>query len=207
MVDQQETVRQYSGDLSGEWPVIIQGRSYRIRSRHTYSGEPIQKATRYVGDHLAALGLIVEYHDWDPDTAPNVIGQATGATNPGHIFMVTAHLDDMSNDTVAPGADDNASGSVGVLVTADILSQFSWNCTLRFALWTGEEQGLLGSDKYALRAKNNVENIVGVFNLDMIAWNTQGSTPDIDLHANSSMPRTVDLAKQVASVVDAYDLR
>ena len=120
--------------------------------------------------------------------------------------MVTAHLDDMPTGSPAPGADDNASGAVAVLVAADVLSQFSWNCTLRFALWTGEEQGLLGSERYAHRAQSNGENIAGVLNLDMIAWNTAGSTPDIDLHAKSSMPATVDLANQMASVIATYGI-
>jgi Zn-dependent M28 family amino/carboxypeptidase len=202
----QDTLYQYTGDLSGEWPVTLRGNTVTITSRNTNSGAPIQNATNFVGDHLAGRGLTVEYHRWGPSAAPNVIGQKTGATAPGDIFLITAHLDDMPSGSTAPGADDNASGSVGVLVAADILSQFQWNCTLRFALWTGEEQGLLGSDKYAQRAKNNGENIKGVLNLDMIAWNTAGSAPDVDLNANKDLPATVDLANQMASVIDAYDL-
>ena len=50
------------------------------------------------------------------------------------------------------------------------------------------------------------ENIAGVLNLDMIAWNTAGSTPDIDLHAKSTLPATVDLANQFKSVITAYGL-
>lgn len=202
----QDTLYQYTGNLSGEWPVSVRGSWYTIATRNTNSGTPIQKATYYVGDHLRDLGLTVEEHRWGPSTAPNVIGQKNGTSAPGNIFLVTAHLDDMPTGATAPGADDNASGSVGVLVAADILSQFDWNCTLRFALWTGEEQGLLGSDKYAQRAKSNGENIMGVLNLDMIAWNTPGSAPEIDLNADKDFPATVDLANQMASVIDAYDL-
>ncbi len=94
-----------------------------------------------------------------------------------------------------------------MLVAADILSQYRWGCTLRFAFWTGEEQGLLGSAAYAQRSFSQSENIAGVLNLDMIAWNTPGSTPDIDLHARSNVPATVDLANLFTSVVvTAYDL-
>lgn len=208
MVDQveQDAVRQYAGDLTGEWPVRVLTETVTITTRNTYSQQPIQYATKFVGEHLAALGLDVEYHQWGPATAPNVIGQKTGAARPGDIYMITAHLDDMPINATAPGADDNASGSTGVLVAADILAQFNWNCTLRFAFWTGEEQGLLGSDKYAQRAKGKAENIIGVLNLDMIGWNTPGSPRDIDLHAKGSMPATVELANQTASVVTAYGL-
>lgn len=201
----QNTLYQRMGDLTGENTVTIRGSAYTIKTRNTNSGTPIKQATYYVGDHLRGLGLTVEEHRWGPADAPNIIGQKTGVTAPGDIYMLTAHLDDMPTGSTAPGADDNASGSVGVLVAADILSQFEWNCTLRFALWTGEEQGLLGSDKYAQRAKSNGENIRGVLNLDMIGWNTSGSVPEIDLNANKLYPATIDLANQMASVIDAYD--
>ncbi len=202
------TVMQYDEELSGERPVLILGNPYTITTRYTYSGEPISKTTRFVGEHLAGLGLDVEYHHWSPiagDTAPNVIGEITGSINPDEIVLISAHLDSTSNDQLnnAPGADDNASGSTAVLVAADILSQYQWGCTLRFALWTGEEQGLLGSHAYALRASNNSENIKGVLNLDMVAWNTPASSPDIDLHSNSN---SLDLAYLFAKVVDVYGL-
>ena len=89
-------------------------------------------------------------------------------------------------EPIIPGADDNASGSVATLLAADILSQYQWGCTLRFAFWTGEEQGLLGSYAYAQQAYQSGENILGYLNLDMIAWNTIGS--DL-LHQSASHPR------------------
>jgi len=200
------TVYSYTGNLSGEWPVDIGGVPYTITTRNTYSGEPIEKATIYAGNHLADLGLSVEYHQWGSSTYPNVIGELPGMINPDDIFIIGGHIDDMPSSGPAPGADDNASGSVATLIAADILTQYQWGCTLRFALWTGEEQGLLGSQVYAQRAYNSGENIVGYLNLDMIAWNTPSSSPDIDLHADSSLPATLDLAQLFADVVAAYNL-
>lgn len=199
-------VYSYTGNLSGKWPVPIGGAPYTIITRHTYSGTPIQKATQYVGEHLAARGLTVEYHTWDASRPPNVIGELPGLIHPDDIYIICAHLDDMPASPPAPGADDNASGSVAVLIAADILTQYQWGCTLRFAFWTGEEQGLLGSRAYAARCYSRGENILGVINLDMIAWNTPASSPDIDLHAKSSLPATLTLAQLFADVVDAYDL-
>jgi hypothetical protein len=203
---QLETIRQYTGDLTGEWPAMIRGTPYTIATRNSKSGIPVRQATYYVGDHLTARGLAVEYQEWNFDRPPNVIGQLTGQTRPGDIYMITAHLDNMPDGLLAPGADDNASGSVAVLVAADTLSHYRWDCTLRFALWTGEEQGLLGSNAYAERAAARGEKILGVLNLDMIAWNTPGSPPDIDLHATALRPATVELANQFASVVGAYGM-
>ncbi len=84
-----------------------------------------------------------------------------------------------------------------MLIAADIATQYQWGCTLRFALWTGEEYGLLGASAYAQRAFNRGENIVGVLNLDMIGYNTIGSNPDIELHANSSIPSTLAVGAAV----------
>ncbi|MCL4265577.1 MAG: M20/M25/M40 family metallo-hydrolase [Anaerolineae bacterium] len=200
------TVYQYDGDLSGMWPVMIGGSSYTIATRHTYSGTPIQKATQYVGEHFTDLGLAVEYHQWSGSTYPNVIATIPGLSNPDEIYIVSAHLDDMPSGATAPGADDNASGVVAALIAADIFSQHQWDCTLRFGLWTGEEQGLNGSHAYAQRSFNNGENIAGVLNLDMIAWNTPGSARDIDIHATSTIPATLAQAQLFVDVIDAYDL-
>lgn len=200
------TVSFYDGGLSGEFPVDINGEPYTIASRYTYSGLPIQKATQYVGEHLDDLGLLVEYHQWSGPTYPNVIGEIEGETNPEEIYIISAHLDDMPSGSVAPGADDNASGVTAVLIAADILSQYRWDCTLRFALFTGEEQGLNGSAAYAQRSYYSGENIQGVLNLDMIGWNTPASSPDIDLHASSNIPNSVALAQLFADVVGAYNL-
>jgi Peptidase family M28 len=202
------TVMSYTGDLSGEWAVVIEGEPYTITTRNTYSGTPIDKATRYVGEHLASLGLDVEYHNWSAGgtSGRNVIGEFPGEIHPEDVFIIGAHLDDLPSSGVAPGADDNASGSAAVLVAADILSQYRWGCTLRFALWTGEEQGMLGSRAYATRAAATGEAIVGVLNMDMIAWNTPGSEAGIDLYANPYLLATVDLANLFANVTDVYDL-
>jgi hypothetical protein len=208
MIDQVTTpqIEDLTGGLSGEWPVTIGGSAYTIATRYTYSGTPIQKATQYAGERLAALGLDVQFHQWGGATYPNVIGELPGQVNPDEIYIIGGHLDDMPSGPLAPGADDNASGSVATLLAADILSQYSWGCTLRFALWTGEEQGLLGSEAYAQQAYNDDENIIGYLNLDMIAWNNGGSSPGIDLHANSSLPATLTLAQLFADVVAAYEL-
>jgi len=203
------TIVAYTAALSGEVPATVGGEPYTIFTRHTTSGLPLEKATQYAYEHLAALGLDVTYHAWDQSgySGRNVIGELAGETRPEEIFLISAHLDSTSEHALvsAPGADDNASGSVAVLVAADILTQYRWDCTLRFALWTGEEQGLLGSYVYAGQAYEQGENIAGVLNLDMIAWESDG-LPALDLHANQALPATLDLATLFVDVVQDYDL-
>jgi PKD repeat protein len=208
---QQSTVYTYDGQLSGEWPVIVGGAPYTISTRHTNSGTPIQNATQYVYEHMQALGLGVSYHNWTGGSYSNrnVIGVLTGTTRPGEIVLVTAHLDDMPSSGRAPGADDNASGSVGVLVAADILSQYRFERTVRFVFFTGEEQGLYGSQAYATLVYNAGENIVAVYNMDMIAWDSTGG-PTLRLHSrttgNPGYPGDLAIAGVFTNVVNAYGL-
>lgn len=209
MIDQvaSAAVQGYVAQLSGETPVTVGGAPYTIVTRHTNSGTAIQKATQFAGEHLAGLGLAVEYHNWSQSgyTNRNVIGQLTGATNPGDIYIIGAHLDDMPSGPTAPGADDNASGSAATLIAADILSRYRWGCTLRFAFWTGEEQGLLGSDVYARRAKTNGETIKGYLNLDMLGYN--GTSPrNVDLYYKVIPAGSEQIADTFVGVVGAYGL-
>lgn len=201
------TVWDYDGNLSGINTVIVGGAPYTIQTRNSNSGTPIQKATQYVYEHFQALGLDVSYHVWSGDTRPNVIAEQPGLTHPEQIYLITAHLDDMPSGSTAPGADDNASGSVGVLIAADILSQYQFDSTVRYVLFTGEEQGLLGSDAYAQYVHDQGDQIMGVLNLDMIAYNSDAQ-PIIDLHTRSGSAGAPDLAiaNLFSDVVEAYGI-
>jgi hypothetical protein len=208
MIDQvnETTLKKYTGNLSGEWSVIIGGQPYTIITRHTNSGEPIEKATEYVTDYMKDRGLVIEHHVWNADKPPNVIGEITGEIDPDDIFLITAHIDDMPAGPVAPGADDNASGSAGVMIASDIFSQYRWGCTLRFAFFTGEEQGLDGSTAYAQRANEKDENIEGVLNMDMLGYNTPGSSRDIGLEYAGSITESEQIAFLFGDVIDAYSI-
>jgi hypothetical protein len=204
---QQNMVYSYTGQLSGEWPVLVGGELYTITTRHTYSGTPIQKATQYVYEHMQAAYLTVNYHNWT--YGRNVIGVLTGTKHPDEIVLITAHLDDVPSSGSAPGADDNASGSVGVLVAADILSQYQFERTLRFVFFTGEEVGHGGSDQYAQAVKDAGENIVAVYNMDMMAWNSD-DIPALRLHtrkpSNPGYAGDLAIAGMFTNVVSTYGL-
>jgi Zn-dependent M28 family amino/carboxypeptidase len=213
MIDQVSETEVYSltGGLSGEWPVTIGGSLYTIQDRNTGSNVSIQKATQYISETFAAHNLSPIFHEWQTSgySGRNVIGEITGESRPDDVFLITAHLDNMPTVTesnpFAPGADDNASGSVAVLVAAQILSQYDWDCTLRFASFTGEEQGKLGSLQYAEMASYRGDNILGVLNLDMIGYNSD-EDPAIDLHIRSGEAGDLAIANLFTDVISAYDL-
>ncbi|MFN2188029.1 MAG: M28 family peptidase [Candidatus Promineifilaceae bacterium] len=214
MMDQvlSSTLHHYVGQLSGEEHVRDSDAPYLIETRYTYSGEPIQQAVSFVSDHLVDLNLDVEHQTWGGSGYPNVIGEMTGETHPEDIYLITAHLDSTvrspENPYVnAPGADDNASGSAGVMTAADIFSQYRWGCTLRFAFFTGEEQGLYGSDAYSARAVSQGENIIGVLNMDMLGYNSPGSERRIDLEGSyNAAPASMDIAYLFAEIIADYSI-
>lgn len=90
-------------------------------------------------------------------------------------ILLCAHFDTILNieggdhpDVRAPGANDNASGVSAILEIANILYSHDLKYDIQFTLFSGEEQGLLGSKHYSQYVKENGINIFRLINLDMI---------------------------------------
>ncbi|MEW5900200.1 MAG: M20/M25/M40 family metallo-hydrolase [Acidobacteriota bacterium] len=105
----------------------------------------------------------------------NVVGYIEGsdATLKNEVVVVGAHLDHLGKrgDYIFNGADDNGSGSVGVinLARAFVANPEKPKRTVIFCLWTGEEEGLLGSRYYVQNPSFPIEKTVAYFNMDMIS--------------------------------------
>lgn len=127
-------------------------------------------AGQYIYDEFEEMGLDVEFHEWRYDgfNSRNVIGTLHGNDPTSTaIFLMTAHYDTVPD---APGANDDGSGVAAVLATAKIMSQYSFNHTIRFITFSGEEVGAYGSFSYARDAYNRGDNIVAVINPDMVGY-------------------------------------
>ena len=79
----------------------------------------------------------------------NVIGEIRGATRPEEVVLIGAHLDSWDLGT---GALDNGANAMMVLDLARQIKRLGVRParTIRFALWNGEEQGLIGSQGYTV---------------------------------------------------------
>ena len=198
--------------LSGETPVTIAGSPYTIATRNTHRGEAISMTTRYAFEQLSGCGLDVAFHAYTSGEFDgprrNVVAQKLGRVVPDEIYLLTAHIDSLPEGDLAPGADDNGSGSVAVMRAGCLLAPGHFAHTLRFVLFTGEEQGLKGSRAYAADCAAQGETIAGVVNLDMIGYNTGEPTFDAYAWSSSTAPGvgSRDLADQFASLVTAYGL-
>ncbi len=145
-------------------------------------------AAAYSLAEFQSFGLPAVYQNWSANHAPNVVATLEGAFRPEDVYLVEGHLDDLPETGPAPGADDNASGSVNVLESARVMSCWGFRSTVKFLLPTGEEYGLYGSDYYADDAFARGENIKGVLNFDMIGWEGNGnpSPENLDLNYNAN---------------------
>ncbi len=155
-------------ELSGDVSTIIGGSPYTIISRNKYQPSN-DKATDYIKQKLDGYGLVT-YNQNFSSTGRNVYGVQLGTLYPNKQYIICAHYDDMPSGTTAPGADDNASGTAAVLEAARIFTQYTSPYTIIYALWDEEEQGLVGSSYYAQQAAIAGDSIMGVINMDMIAY-------------------------------------
>src|ERR687890_2721265 len=105
----------------------------------------------------------------------NVIAEREGHAPGGRgVVLVTAHLDSININggpaAPAPGADDNGSGSAGLLEISRAFRDHRGEHDLRFILFGGEEQGLFGSKQYVAGLPTSEKRrIRAVLNMDMIA--------------------------------------
>jgi|GEM_PF-3182472 len=177
--------------LSGDQPVTIGGQPVVLKTRYTPSAQGTL-SEQYVYEYFQTHGLAASYHSWSGNNARcigvsgrNVIAEIKGSKDPGRIYMLTAHLDSISpRPAEAPGADDDGSGTTAVMVAAKLLKSYGFDYTVRFVAFTGEERGLCGSGRYAADARSRNENIQGVINLDMIAYDSDG-VKDVEIHAGT----------------------
>lgn len=185
-----ERLADYIAELSGERAIHVGGQNVTLATRYTYSGDPIAQATQYLYERMEALGYTVSYHPYRYNgyALRNVVAEKRGLLRPNEVYLLTAHVDDRAATwphNPAPGADDNASGTAALLTLAEVLAPLSFEATVRFVFFTGEEQGKRGSSAYVADVYAAHEVIAGVYNLDMIAWDSTGE-PDFDIHTLST---------------------
>src|SRR2546430_2482512 len=101
------------------------------------------------------------------DSVPqwNTVAEIPGSELPGQVVIVGAHLDSWDLGT---GATDNGTGAMCTLEAARAIAQSGLKPkrTIRFVLFTGEEQGLIGSRKYAAAHAGEADSIQAIIVLD-----------------------------------------
>jgi len=96
----------------------------------------------------------------NPVEVVNIIAIQRGQVDPNRMVMMSGDIDSRVSDVMdytsdAPGANDNASGVAGVIESARVLSQYTFNGSIVYAALSGEEQGLFGGKILAKYAQDN----------------------------------------------------
>jgi len=126
----------------------------------TLAAEDYNRLVRMIkqGEKLKmAVDLQVQFHDADP-MAYNTVAEIPGTDLKNEIVMLGAHMDSWHSGT---GATDNGAGVAVTMEAVRILQALKLQPrrTVRIGLWTGEEQGLLGSRAYVARHFGYYTNI------------------------------------------------
>ena len=130
----------YEADKRVKIPVVVAaiesyGRLYRLTQAHVPVSVEMDVDTKFTGEHEHAFNTVAEIRGTDPRLKDQVV-------------MLGGHLDSWIAGT---GATDNGAGTIVAMEAVRILKALGVKPrrTIRIALWTGEEEGLLGSKGYA----------------------------------------------------------
>jgi hypothetical protein len=139
--------------------------------RDVYSGKPVRMR----------INVQNTFSNGPVDTA-NVVGEIRGREHPEEVFVVGAHLDSWD---LSEGSTDNGMGSASVLAAAEAIVRAGVRPrrTLRFVLFTGEEQGLLGSYAYVEQHQSEMANHLG----DLILDEGQGPVKELQLGGRNDL--------------------
>lgn len=178
------------------------------RMTGTYGTE---EAAEYIHGKFSEWGLETRYQYWRdiPDRLPtklyidkNVEATLEGVgENSDEVIVFNAHYDTVK---VSPGAVDDGTGTVGVMLAAYVLSHFEFNRTIKFVTFSGEEVGLLGSRRYVREQYNKNTDIFLEFNADMIGY---ANTAEEGRTAYISQSEDADWASnEIKSVNEKYGI-
>ncbi|WP_026933502.1 M20/M25/M40 family metallo-hydrolase [Christiangramia echinicola] len=156
--------------------------SDELAGRNTGS-EGIEKAAVYIEKHFSDLGIKPYFETYRDNytigekKAFNVVGLLKGTDEDlkDEYILIGAHYDhighgkEVDGDVIANGANDNAAGTVGVMHLAKHLAEIGANKrSIIFALFSGEEMGLKGSEHLAGKLKMEGVDLYTMINLEMI---------------------------------------
>ncbi|MGH8193691.1 MAG: M28 family peptidase [Woeseiaceae bacterium] len=141
-----------------------------IENRHPnliMERENAERAARLLqnGSQLS-LRASIEVDRGEPYTARNVIGEIRGSSRAGEIVLFGAHLDSFDLGT---GALDNGANVAMLIDIARQIERLRLKParTIRFVLWNGEEQGLVGSWRYTEQHEEELDDHVVAASFDI----------------------------------------
>jgi len=196
----EDTLLSVSGDQIYENARFLSESYYSRQSAST----GLREAQQYIASLFAAYGMNVTTQNYFENYAENVCGDFLGSENPEALVIAGAHMDSRSTNSGdpavrAPGAVDNGSGAAAMMEMARILSatRVQLKNTVRLCLWSGEEQGLLGSQAYVRQLTNENSQVLAYFNADMLGYKLPTSPITLGMKDSSVTAWLLTLSFQI----------
>lgn len=197
--------------LTGETPATVGGAQVTIATRNTHSRQ-LDVAMTFIEEQYAAIGLkaVRDPYKVRGKSLNNLVIELPGKTNPSRVVIVGAHLDSTAgspwgNENVAPGADDDGSGTVGMLELARALKTLDLPFTVRLVHFTGEEQGLWGSYAYSDKVFAAKTDVVAMVEMDMISYCAKPGNR-LDIHDDVDKNGSHDLVVRFFRNIKRYGI-
>ena len=178
------------GNRNQSYPIVTETKLEIVNLINQVSQDSIERRIRYMQGFIrrATLPTALTVQNWLVDNfesygyndvsvhyftycplqldAGNVVVVKKGTEFPDEYIIISSHYDHPDG----PGADDNASGTAGVMECARLLKNFSTKRSIMFIPFNAEELWMVGSLPFAEKCALENKNILGVFNLDMIGF-------------------------------------
>lgn len=160
----EENIRKMVLELSG-----FETRHYTSKSG-VASSQYIHNYWSKLSKHRSDVKVDLYKHKGFPQ--PSIIMTILGSEKPEEIIVLGGHADSISDEHLAPGADDNASGIASVTEVIRILMKHDIKPkrTIQFMAYAAEEVGLFGSQAIAREYKKKKSKVMGVMQLDMTLY-------------------------------------
>jgi len=165
--------------------------------KDTSSYHVIQITKSAIADSIKEVELKIRSQFKPSYSTQNVWAMVKGSMHPDSLIILGAHYDHLGRmgKVIYPGANDNASGTVMVMELARYFSKAENQpeCSILFALFSGEEAGLLGSKYMAKNFPFDYGKVKYMINLDMVGAGSEG----IKMVNATRFPRIYDGMKKI----------
>jgi len=162
------TIQEISGHVSFNY------NGFQNVSTRFYTTSDKDLVADYLADKLTGYGYTVEFDSFLSGGHPcrNIVATKTGTTYPDEYVVVGGHYDSISPDptNLAPGAEDNGSGTASVMEIARISAGRDFERSVQFVLFDSEEQGLRGSYHFVDEATQDGRDIIAAITMDMVSY-------------------------------------
>lgn len=130
------------------------------------TNQNLDKSRAFLTEEYSKLGFETALHPFGSGT--NFIAEKKGTVDPSKVLVLSSHIDSVGNK----GANDNGTGTIGLLAVAKVLAQNNYAYTIRVLGFDREENGLVGSDAYVATITDK-KAIIGNINFEMMGYHAK----------------------------------